>query len=75
MKEKGAYMTTNTHAFSPELGKIEAISSSPASARKAATAQVAFKDWVENVKKYRPKFGFQADCVGGIESCKKTNRP
>jgi len=71
MKEKGAYMTTNTHAFSPELGKIEAISSSPASARKAATAQAAFANWVENVKKYRPKFGFQADCVGGNASCKK----
>jgi imidazolonepropionase-like amidohydrolase len=71
MKEKGAYMTTNTHAFSPELGKIEAISSSPASARKAKSATAAFADWVDNVKKYRPKFGFQADCVGGIESCKK----
>jgi imidazolonepropionase-like amidohydrolase len=71
MKEKGAYMTTNTHAFSPELGKIEAISSSPASARKAASATAAFAGWVDNVKKYRPKFGFQADCVGGIESCKK----
>ena len=71
MKEKGAYMTTNMHAFSPELGKIEAISSSPASARKAATAQAAFGDFIENVNKYQPKFGFQADCVGGIESCKK----
>ena len=39
MEEKGAYMTTNIHAFSPELGKIEAISSSAASARKAATAR------------------------------------
>ena len=71
MKEKGAYMTTNTHAFSPELGKIEAISSSPAAARKAASASAAFAGWVDNVKKYRPKFGFQADCVGGNESCKK----
>ena len=71
MKKKGAYLTTNTHAFSPELGKIEAISASPAAARKAASATAAFSDWVENVKKYRPKFGFQADCVGGIASCKK----
>ena len=71
MKEKGAYMTTNIHAFSPELGKIEAISSSPASARKAETAQAAFVDYIENVKKYQPKLGFQADCVGGNESCKK----
>ncbi|MEN8712171.1 MAG: amidohydrolase family protein [Arenicellales bacterium] len=71
MEEKGAYITTNTHAFSPELGKIEAISSSPAAARKAASAQAAFENYIENVKKYRPKFGYQADCVGGVESCKK----
>jgi imidazolonepropionase-like amidohydrolase len=71
MEEKGAYITTNIHAFSPELGKIEAISSSPASARKAESAQTAFVDYIENVKKYQPKLGFQADCVGGIESCKK----
>jgi imidazolonepropionase-like amidohydrolase len=71
MKEKGAYMTTNIHAFSPYLGDIEAIKSSPASARKAETAQAAFTDYIENVKKYQPKFGFQADCVGGIDSCKK----
>jgi imidazolonepropionase-like amidohydrolase len=71
MKEKGAYMTTNMHAFSPELGKIEAISSSPASARKAASAQLAFKDYIANVNKYQPKLGFNADCVGFGESCKK----
>jgi imidazolonepropionase-like amidohydrolase len=71
MKKKGAYMTTNTHAFSPELGKIEAISSSPAAARKAASATATFAGWVNNVRKYRPKLGFQADCVGGIESCKR----
>jgi imidazolonepropionase-like amidohydrolase len=70
MEEKGAYITTNMHAFSPELGKIEAISSSPAAARKAATAQAAFSDFIDNVKKYRPKFGFNADCVG-YEGCKK----
>jgi len=71
MKAKGAYMTTNMHAFSPELGKIEAISSSPASARKAATAQAAFNDYIDNVNKYQPKLGFNADCVGFGESCKK----
>jgi imidazolonepropionase-like amidohydrolase len=71
MEEKGAYMTTNMHAFSPELGKIEAISSSPASARKAATAQAAFVDFIDNVNKYQPKFGFNADCVGFGDSCKK----
>jgi imidazolonepropionase-like amidohydrolase len=71
MKEKGAYMTTNMHAFSPYLGEIEAIKSSPVSARKAKTAQAAFKDFIKNVNKYQPKFGFQADCVGGVESCTK----
>ena len=71
MEEKGAYMTTNMHAFSPELGKIEAISASPAAARKAESATAAFGDMVENLKKYRPKFGFNADCVGSVPSCKK----
>lgn len=71
MEEKDAYMTTNMHAFSPYLGQIEAISSSPASARKAKTAQAAFVDFVENVNKYQPKFGFHSDCVGGLDSCQK----
>ena len=70
MEEKGAYMTTNVHAFSPELVKIEAISSSPAASRKAASAQAAFVNFIENVNKYQPKFGFQSDCVG-YEGCKK----
>jgi imidazolonepropionase-like amidohydrolase len=64
MEEKGAYMTTNMTAFSPLLSQVSAISASPASARKAASAQKAFEDYVENVKKYRPKLGFQNDCVG-----------
>jgi imidazolonepropionase-like amidohydrolase len=71
MEEKGAYMTTNMHAFSPYLGEIEAIKSSPASARKAETAQAAFGDYIKNVNEFQPKVAFQADCVGGIESCTK----
>ena len=71
MEEKGAYMTTNMHAFSPYLGDIEAIKSSPASARKAESAQKAFANYIDNVKKYQPKLAFQADCVGGVESCTK----
>lgn len=71
MEEKGAYMTTNMHAFSPELGKIEAISASPAASRKAETAQAAFVDYLDNVRKYQPKVGFQADCVGFGDSCQK----
>jgi imidazolonepropionase-like amidohydrolase len=70
MEEKGAYMTTNVHAFSPELVTIEAISSSPAASRKAASAQAAFVNFIDNVNKYQPKFGFQSDCVG-YEGCKK----
>lgn len=73
MEEVGAYMTTNMQAFSPLLGQVSAISSSPASARKAASAQEAFKDYVENVKKYRPKLGFQGDCVGMPDSCNLQN--
>ena len=69
MEEVGAYMTTNMQAFSPALGQVSAISSSPASARKAASAQEAFKNYVENVKKYRPKLGFQSDCVGMPLAC------
>jgi imidazolonepropionase-like amidohydrolase len=73
MEEKGAYMTTNMQAFSPLLGEVSAISASPASARKAASAQLAFKDYVENVKKYRPKLGFQGDCVGLPVACQAQN--
>jgi imidazolonepropionase-like amidohydrolase len=67
MKEKGAYMTTNLQAFSPELSKVGAIAASPTSARKAASAQQSFKDYVKYVKEYRPKLGFQNDFVGNDE--------
>jgi len=73
MEEKGAYMTTNMQAFSPALSKVSAIAASAASSRKAASAQLAFKDYVENVKKYRPKLGFQGDCVGLPTACQKQN--
>lgn len=73
MEEKGAYMTTNMQAFSPALSQVSAITASAKSTRKANSAQEAFKDYVENVKKYRPKLGFQGDCVGMPESCNKQN--
>lgn len=73
MKKKGAYMTTNMQAFSPALSQVAAISASKTSSRKAASAQKAFKDYLKNVKKYRPKLGFQGDCVGMPEACKKQN--
>lgn len=71
MKNKGAYMTTNMHAFSPYLGDIEAIKSSPAASRKAETAVASFKDMIKNLNEYKPKFGFNADCVGLGDSCIK----
>lgn len=73
MEQKGAYMTTNMQAFSPALDQVSAISASKASTRKANSAQEAFKNYVENVKKFRPKLGFQGDCVGMPEPCNKQN--
>ncbi|WP_152287341.1 metal-dependent hydrolase family protein [Flavicella marina] len=73
MKKKGAYMTTNMQAFSPALSQVSAISASKASARKANSAQEAFKGYIENVKKHRPKLGFQGDCVGMPDACNKQN--
>ena len=73
MERKGAYMTTNMQAFSPLLSEVAAISASAASTRKAKSAQLAFKEYVENVKKYRPKLGFQGDCIGLPVSCQKQN--
>ena len=73
MEEKGAYMTTNMQAFSPYLSKVSAISASKSASRKAASAQAAFKDYIDNVNKYQPKLGFQGDCVGMPEACNKQN--
>jgi imidazolonepropionase-like amidohydrolase len=73
MKKKGAYMTTNMQAFSPLLTQVSAISASVASTRKANSAQLAFEDYVENVKKYRPRLGFQGDCVGLPAACQAQN--
>lgn len=62
-------------AFSGEtnVGQVSAISTSPVSARKAASAQESFQYYVENVKKCRPKLGFQGDCVGMPDSCNLQN--
>jgi imidazolonepropionase-like amidohydrolase len=73
MKRKDAYMTTNMQAFSPLLSEVSAISASAASTRKANSAQLAFKDYVENVKRYRPRLGFQGDCVGLPAACQAQN--
>jgi imidazolonepropionase-like amidohydrolase len=70
MKEKGAYITTNMTAFSPLLAEIGALSD-PRNQHKLKTAQAAFGDYIENVKKYRPKRGHQTDCVGNAVICQK----
>ncbi|MEZ8949091.1 amidohydrolase family protein [Vibrio sp. 10N.247.311.18] len=71
MEDKDAYITTNMTAFSPYLTQIEAINSNPASKRKAESATKAFKDYISNVNKYQPKWGFHTDCVGDVVSCIK----
>jgi imidazolonepropionase-like amidohydrolase len=63
MVEKGAVLTTNLTAFTPELSKVEALQN-PRSARKFQSATEAFKDYIDNVRRLKPKRGFQTDCVG-----------
>jgi imidazolonepropionase-like amidohydrolase len=70
MKEKGAYITTNLTAFSPLLAEIGALSD-PRNQHKLKTAQASFGDYIENVKKYKPKRGHQTDCVGNAVTCQK----
>jgi len=71
MEDKGAYITTNMTAFSPYLTSIPAINDNPVSKRKADSATKAFKDYIKNVNKYKPKWGFHTDCVGGVDACIK----
>jgi imidazolonepropionase-like amidohydrolase len=68
MKQKGAYLITQMTSQAPGLSEIGALQD-PRTAYKLQTAQEAFKDYVENVKQYKPPFGFMIDCVGGIETC------
>lgn len=71
MDEKGAYITTNMTAFSPYVTNIPAINDNPVSKRKADSATKAFKDYISNVNKYQPKWGFHTDCVGDNVACLK----
>jgi imidazolonepropionase-like amidohydrolase len=71
MEKKGAYITTNLTAFDPNLFDIPAISTVPASLRKAKSATAAFGDYLDNVRKYKPKRGFHTDCVGDQIACQK----
>jgi imidazolonepropionase-like amidohydrolase len=68
MKEKGAYITTNLTAFSPLLAEIEALND-PRNQYKLKTATAAFKGYLDNVRKFKPKRGHQTDCVGPASSC------
>jgi len=71
MKKKGAYITTNLTAFDPGLLDIPAVKTVPASLRKAKSASAAFVDYLDNVRKYKPKRGFHTDCVGDYKACRK----
>jgi imidazolonepropionase-like amidohydrolase len=68
MKKKGAFLVTQMTSMSPLLAKIDALQN-PRVAYKLNTAQAAFGSYVENVKKYKPRFGFMIDCVGGPDAC------
>jgi imidazolonepropionase-like amidohydrolase len=70
MKEKGAYIATNLTAFSPLLANVSALQDAR-NQYKLKTAQAAFGDYIENVKKYKPKRGYQTDCVGDAVKCQK----
>jgi len=70
MEEKGAYLVTQMTSQAPGLADIGALQD-PRTAHKLQTAQAAFKDFVDNVREFKPKFGFQTDCVGGPETCEK----
>jgi imidazolonepropionase-like amidohydrolase len=68
MVEKGAYITTNLTAFSPLLAEIEALAD-PRNQYKLQTAQAAFTDYLDNVRRLNPKRGHQTDCVGNAVVC------
>lgn len=71
MKDKGAYITTNLTAFDPGLLDIPAVKNDPRTLAKAVSASDAFVDYLDNVRKYKPKRGFHTDCVGGASACQK----
>jgi imidazolonepropionase-like amidohydrolase len=68
MVEKGAYITTNLTAFSPLLANISALAD-PRNQYKLQTAQAAFTDYIDNVRRLNPKRGYHTDCVGPATMC------
>jgi len=71
MKKKGAYITTNLTAFDPGLLEIPAVKNDPRTLAKAMSASEAFVNYLDNVRKYKPKRGFHTDCVGRFDTCRK----
>ena len=72
MLEKGAYITTNLTAFSPLLAEVSALQD-PRNQYKLKTATAAFANYIDNVKRLKPKRGFQTDCVGSAIPCQSQN--
>jgi imidazolonepropionase-like amidohydrolase len=69
MVETGAYITTNLTAFSPLLAEISALND-PRNQYKLKTAQAAFVDYLDNVRRLQPKRGHQTDCVNNAIACR-----
>ena len=70
LKEKGAFLVTNMTALSPESANNPFLANE-ASLRKLAIARELMKDYVEVVKKVRPKMVFQTDAVGFPQDIEK----
>ncbi len=70
MEEKGAYLVTQMTSQDPKLASDPGLQD-PRIALKLQSAQAAFKDFIPNVKKFKPKFGFQTDAIGGPEAAMK----
>jgi imidazolonepropionase-like amidohydrolase len=70
MREKGAYLVTQMTSQAPGLADIGALQD-PRTAYKLQTAQAAFADYVDNVRRLDPPFGFMVDCVGSPQACEK----
>jgi imidazolonepropionase-like amidohydrolase len=70
MQEKGAFLVTQMTSQAPGLSELGALQD-PRTAYKLQTAQAAFADYVDNVNRLDPPFGFMIDCVGSPASCEK----
>ncbi len=62
MKEKGVFLVSQMTGISPYLNQLPALQVEP-NKSKLALAQELAADYVENVRKVRPKMAFQTDVV------------